>query len=553
MPYTPSPVESSGVPAGGRWTTLRVAWTGDRGRLSRSLGPVLERWRADAALTCVPGAAVACGTGRAGDAARVVAGERAAAAVALEGLARAGERVLAEIEALEVAKARLEADLLAAYGALAGIEAQQVDALPAGAAARVSARVSPERVVTEEIALATGVGAGEVARRLALATAPRRHRVVLGALRAGRLSLHRALQVVSDTAQLPDADVTSVAQAVLAPSRDGQPVPQRTFTARLRRAVASVDARGAQERHAHARARRGVFGRLTDDGMGWLTVTTDAASVAAVMDRLDTTARGLRGAGDARSLDQLRADLATDALLHRPGHPGAALPAAPGPAVDVAPREASGTASGTASSTASGAMPGTISGEAAALAWIVVPFEVATGEADTACELPGHGWVTATHAREIITRPGSVWATLPVDLPTGHALSSPTHSYRPTRAMVEHVQAVDGVCRGPDCHVPATRCDLDHETPWPTGPTSVGNLHAKHRLHHNLKTDGIWTSTPTPHDGLTWTTLTGRTYTTHPKNWRAGIAPLDPPDPPDPPDPKSRPSMLGTDGDPPPF
>ena len=198
-------------------------------------------------------------------------------------------------------------------------------------------------------------------------------------------------------------------------------------------------------------------------------------------------------------------------------------------------------------------MPGTISGEAAALAWIVVPFEVATGEADTACEVPGHGWVTATHAREIITRPGSVWATLPVDLPTGRALSRPTRSYRPTRAMVEHVQAVDGVCRGPDCHVPATRCDLDHETPWPTGPTRVGNLHAKHRLHHNLKTDGIWTSTPTPDDGLTWTTLTGRTYTTHPKNWRDGLAPLDPPDPPDPPDPKSRPSMLGTDDDPPPF
>ncbi|MGO4664551.1 HNH endonuclease, partial [Terrabacter sp. 2TAF16] len=141
------------------------------------------------------------------------------------------------------------------YGALAGIEAHQVDALPVGALARVSARVSPERVVTEEIALATGVGAGEVAHRLTLATAPRRHRVVLNALRDGRLSLHRALQVASDTAQLPDADVTTVAQAVLAPTRDGQPVPQRTFTARLRRAVASVDARGArgaQARHAHA-------------------------------------------------------------------------------------------------------------------------------------------------------------------------------------------------------------------------------------------------------------------------------------------------------------
>ncbi len=42
---------------------------------------------------------------------------------------------------------------LAAYGALATIEARQVDALPAGTTVRVSPRVSPERVVTEEIAL----------------------------------------------------------------------------------------------------------------------------------------------------------------------------------------------------------------------------------------------------------------------------------------------------------------------------------------------------------------------------------------------------------------
>ncbi|WP_231372212.1 HNH endonuclease signature motif containing protein [Terracoccus sp. 273MFTsu3.1] len=441
-------------------------------------------------------------------------GERAAAAMALEGLARAGERVLDQIQALEVAKARLEADLLAAYGALATIEAQQIDALPAGAAARVSARVLPERVVTEEIALATGVGVGEVARRLSLATAPRRHRVALDALRSGAMSLHRALQVASDTAALPDTDVTTVAQAVLAPTRDGQPVAQRTFTARLRRAVASVDARGAAQRRAHARSRRGVFARLTGDGTGCLTVTTDAATITAVMDRLDTTARRLRGAGDPRSLDQLRADLATTALLR--GAPG------------------------TASGTASGHGAGDDSGQAAALAWIVVPFEVATGQTDTACELPGHGWVTAGHAREIITRPGSLWATLPVDIRTGRAISRPTRSYRPTPAMVEHVQAVDGICRGPGCHVPATRCDLDHETPWPTGPTSIDNLHAKHRLHHNLKTDGTWTCAPSPDDGLTWTTLTGRTYTTHPKNWRDGI---DPPGPP----PRPRTSMTPPD------
>src|SRR4051812_42479075 len=50
--------------------------------------------------------------------------ERERAAGLLEGLARAGERVLAQIEALEVAKAGLEADLLGAYAALHTIEAQ---------------------------------------------------------------------------------------------------------------------------------------------------------------------------------------------------------------------------------------------------------------------------------------------------------------------------------------------------------------------------------------------------------------------------------------------
>ncbi|NUO89427.1 MAG: HNH endonuclease [Dermatophilaceae bacterium] len=427
-----------------------------------------------------------------------------------EGLVRAGERVMARVEALEAAKARVEADLIAAYGALHTIQEQQIAALPAGSSRRAAALVSAERVVAEEVALATGVGAGEVGRRLTLATAPRRHRRVLAALRAGGTSLYRAVQVACETVQLSDADVATVEEAVLAPSRDGRVVGQRTFTARLTRAVASVDARGSAERRAHARARRGVFGRIVEDGMGCLTITADAASIAAVLDRLDTKARGLRGTGDPRNLDQLRCDLATHALLHN------ALTASdPG----VAPAE-------------------TITGDAAARVWLVVPFEVATGHSDAACELPGHGWVTAGHAREIMTRPGSVWQTLPVDLRDGHAITRPTKAYRPTTAMVERVRAVDGTCRGPDCHVPASRCDLDHETPRPAGETGVTNFYAKERRHHNLKTHRIWTSTPVDHGGLQWTTLTGRTYTTYPKDWRKGLGPppeTGPPPGPEPP------------------
>ncbi|NUO90350.1 MAG: HNH endonuclease, partial [Dermatophilaceae bacterium] len=179
--------------------------------------------------------------------------------------------MMAQVEALEAAKARLEADLLAAYGALHTIQEQQIAALPEGSSRRAAALVSAERVVAEEIALATGVGAGEVGRRLTLATAPRRHRRVLAALRQGGTSLYRAVQVASETVQLSDADVATVEEAVLAPSRDGRVVGQRTFTARLTRAVASVDTRAAEERRAQARSRRGVFGRMVEDGMGCLT------------------------------------------------------------------------------------------------------------------------------------------------------------------------------------------------------------------------------------------------------------------------------------------
>ena len=64
---------------------------------------------------------------------------------------------------------------------------------------------------------------------------------------------------------------------------------------------------------------------------------------------------------------------------------------------------------------------------------------------------------------------------------------------------------------------------LDHEVPWPGGETAVGNLYSKHRLHHNVKTQRVWQSEPVPDDGLEWTTLAGRRYTTYPKDWRDGV------------------------------
>jgi hypothetical protein len=159
----------------------------------------------------------------------------------------------------------------------------------------------------------------------------------------------------------------------------------------------------------------------------------------------------------------------------------------------------------------------------AATVRIVVPFEVAVGQSDAACELTGHGWVSAPHARQIIAAPGSVWQWLATDVDTGRALGLSTDRYAPTPEMVAHVKAVDGVCRGPGCQVPAERCDVDHLVPWPHGPTHVSNLDSLSRGCHNGKTARVWTVDRVGGDGISWASLAGRDYVTYPKDWREAL------------------------------
>jgi hypothetical protein len=430
-------------------------------------------------------------------------------------LAETASEGLARIQELEAAKARIESQLLDAYAWLHTVQEQQYGEVMTSRGHGSVVPVSVDQVVAKEIALATGLGEGEVSRRLCLITRPRRHRLLRAELAAGRTSLARALKVAEATSALPDDVVADVEASVLSPARDGGLLSAATFRQRLRRCVLAADPRGADERRAGARASRTAYGRLTEDGMGVLTLVTSAERVVGILDRADAAARAVRAAGDPRTLDQLRSDFIGDALLF--GRLGAG-------SESVAVTQ--------------GVTSDWIGASPAAKVWIVVPFEVAAGRSDAPCELPGHGWVTAAHARQIMTAPGSVWQRLAVDVDTGRALELSTDSYTPTRAMVDAVRARDGVCRGPGCEVPAAQCDLDHEISWPAGPTAMANLHAKHRLCHNVKTAGLFRSKPVDDGDLAWTTLAGRDYVTHPKDWREalrdgpGRAPSPPDDPP---------------------
>lgn len=57
------------------------------------------------------------------------------------------------------------------------------------------------------------------------------------------------------------------------------------------------------------------------------------------------------------------------------------------------------------------------------------------------------------------------------------------------------------------------------------GPTSAANLYALTRRAHNRKTRGYWTYEVNAHGLCTWTTATGRTYTTAPCDYDELTAP----------------------------
>ncbi|RNI23247.1 HNH endonuclease signature motif containing protein [Flexivirga caeni] len=71
-------------------------------------------------------------------------------------------------------------------------------------------------------------------------------------------------------------------------------------------------------------------------------------------------------------------------------------------------------------------------------------------------------------------------------------------------------------CRFPGCTTPAVRCDVDHVTRFPDGPTAIWNLQCLCRHHHRAKHEGGWQVVMTRTGVCTWTSPSGREYVTWP-------------------------------------
>jgi hypothetical protein len=146
---------------------------------------------------------------------------------------------------------------------------------------------------------------------------------------------------------------------------------------------------------------------------------------------------------------------------------------------------------------------------------VTIGFDTLIGESNQPAELGGYGPITAQQARALAFEPGSTWRRLTA--PDGTVIHADPHVYKPTAAVARLVRLAQPECTFPNCTVPSQRCDLDHVIPFnQCGLTTPENLHPARRTHHRLKTFAEWTTTRSDDGAVTWTSPTGRKYTTEP-------------------------------------
>ncbi|RPF22419.1 HNH endonuclease [Myceligenerans xiligouense] len=101
---------------------------------------------------------------------------------------------------------------------------------------------------------------------------------------------------------------------------------------------------------------------------------------------------------------------------------------------------------------------------------------------------------------------------------TGAVVSVGRDSYVVPADLREYLKIRDVTCRWPGCGARAERCDVDHVTDWADGGrTDHDNLVHLCRAHHITKHQTRWTSHLAADGTITWTSPTGRRWTTHPQ------------------------------------
>jgi hypothetical protein len=111
------------------------------------------------------------------------------------------------------------------------------------------------------------------------------------------------------------------------------------------------------------------------------------------------------------------------------------------------------------------------------------------------------------------------WMRILTHPETGMVLSVGRTRYRPPTALARLIRWRADRCMAPGCHIPAARCQIDHNIAWHDGgPTSLNNHTPLCQGHHTVKHHGGWTIQHLPGGALLWTSPTGRLYLVKPQH-----------------------------------
>lgn len=298
---------------------------------------------------------------------------------------------------------------------------------------------------------------------------------VWGLFREGEVSPAQVRVLAGALESLPEAAGTDARLEDAAIGWAG--LPPARFRERLRTLVERLHPDSLAERHAAARRRRAVWLDPRADGMADLGIHLPAGEAELAWQRIDATARHLaERAEESRTLDELRADVASDLLTGR--HDPA-----------TAPRITVG---------------------------VMVPVLSLLDEAQTPASLEGRVPIDPDTARRLAGEATSFHRIL-TDPIAGTVVDVDRRSYRVPADLKRLLAVRDVRCRFPGCGTPAKRCDLDHSVDWAHGgPTSARNLAHVSERHHTLKHRSKWRMQHHPDGRITWTSPTGHTSTSDP-------------------------------------
>jgi hypothetical protein len=355
--------------------------------------------------------------------------------------------------------ASLYADMAAVVDVLDDSETKRWDAAEAAAAEVRAALHLTRRCADTEVGIAL-----ELHTRL-----PRVHEM----LASGDLDLRRARVLLDGTSHLDDAAARRVIDQI---ADDATRYTTGQLRTRLRRLCIEAEPDDSALRYEDAIEERRVVVEPNDTGTAnYLGMDLPPNRVMAAAQRINRIARSLRGEGEERTIDQLRADVYLDLLC------------------------------GTKHNTTS---RGVVD--------IRVDLDTLTELTNHPGDLAGYGPVIADIARRVTEHETQAEWRYTVTNPT---TDQPTHTdvtrRRPTASQRRTVEARNATCVFPGCRMPAISSDLDHRVRYTDGgPTTEANLDPLCRHDHCIRHQHGWTHTPLPNGNHQWTSRLGHTYTT---------------------------------------